>query len=637
LDLETSELGEQNRVLRERVAQLERALDEGGDPLLRSMSEHASAYLVVVDLEGRYLATGRPSEGFGSVIGRSIYDFMDPAYVSILRDVFARVVASERPITFESKGYGEDGSPDHTYITRVVPLKVRGEIKALVIVPTDITERVRLEHTLHEQRQALRLAVDACGLGIWSWNIPTGAISWDARVLQLFGLDEAPKDYAAYLAVLHEDDRERVDGIIRAAAVSGVFPMFEHRTAARPGSQERWLLSTGTFERDALGTPVRLIGGVLDITEQKQMRARLERAERVESIGQLAAGIAHNFNNLLAAILPNLELALASASDPQRQSLQVALDAALQAREVVRSMMALTQRADERTSQPADPKEVLSRVADICRITFPREITVQCSVDPDLGSVPISGGDLEQILLNLLFNARDAISAASGVGHQIEMRAARARDAGQTATIEIRVRDTGIGMSEAVRARAFEPFFTTKPPHKGSGLGLAYAADRVRDVGGSISCESTPGKGSCFTLRVPERAQLAAQAAEPAPERTAPSVKILIVDDEPMVRSIVRQLLQREGHRVIEADSAARARELLRDEGDDLGLVILDQSMPYESGIDALPSLRALTTAPIALFTGMVTSVPPGISTVLEKPARANELRRMVNDVLAKR
>ena len=300
-------------------------------------------------------------------------------------------------------------------------------------------------------------------------------------------------------------------------------------------------------------------------------------------------------------------------------------------------MMALTQRADERAAQPADPKEVLPRIADLCRITFPREITLHCTVEADLGCVPISGGDLEQILLNLLFNARDAISAASGVGHQIAMHAVRARDGDKTAMIEICVRDAGTGMSETVRARAFEAFFTTKPPHKGSGLGLAYAAERVREAGGSLSCESSPGKGACFTLRVPERAAPAATAAAPATEQPAPAVSILIVDDEPMVRNVVRHLLQREGHRVIEADSAARARQLLREEGAGIGLVILDQSMPHESGLDALPSLRALTTAPIALFTGMVTSVPPGVSAVLEKPARANELRRLVNEVLAKR
>ena len=632
------DLAEQNRVLRDRVAQLEAALTAGADPLQQSLSEHAASYLNVVTPEGRFLATGRPSEGFGSVIGRSVFEFLQPESVPVLRGAMAQAVATGRAAICETEGFGEDGSPGHTYVTRVVPLKSGSEVTALVLVPTDITERVRLQRSLAEQEQALRLAIRASRIGMWRWDATTGHLTWDERLRELWGLTETPADYAAYVALVHPEDRALVDTMVRSALETGVYRTFEHRIAARKGFPERWLLAAGSVEMDASGKPVLLMGGALDITEQKQLAARLNRAERVESIGQLTAGIAHNFNNLLAAILPNLEFSLASSSEgSQTERLSVALDATLRARDLVRSLMSLTQRDGASPPSPANVADVITRMVALCRLTFPREMTLSQKVAGNVGSVAMAARDLEQVLLNFLFNARDAIEAAAAGRRAIDIAAELVPDESGRTRARIRVTDTGIGMTEEVRARVFEPFFSTKPPHKGSGLGLANATVRVREAGGEISCESVPGGGSTFTLVLPLTASDAPHSAtEPATAESGGHATVLLVDDEPLVRKAVRQILERDGRVVLEAASAADARKILEGGGRAVDVVILDQSMPNESGVEALPSLRRLTDAAIVLFTGLAPEKLSGFAAVLEKPARPAELQSVLRDVLQK-
>lgn len=494
-----------------------------------------------------------------------------------------------------------------------------------------------LLRSLLEQERSLRLAIEASRMGMWRWDVATSVVTWDDRLLEIWGIDAPPVDYASYLALVHPDDRALVDSVVTTAVTTGVYRSFEHRVAPTAERAERWLLAAGIVVKDTDGTPLRLMGGALDITEQKRLAAQLQRAERVESIGQLTAGIAHNFNNLLAAILPNVELALASSGESQRAGLTAARDAALQARELVRSLMTLTQRGGSLAQAPADPRDVVLRVEGICRVTFPREILIRHELPAHGAHVTMSVGDLEQVLLNLMFNARDAIETSGSEARTIDVLVDSEASAVGEPNVRIRVRDSGVGMPDDVRALVFEPFFTTKPPHKGSGLGLANVAARVRDAGGAISCESVSGAGSTFTLLLPPADRPAATAKQaPAPGSTKVGATILLVDDEPLVRTVLRRLLEREGYEIHEATSAAAARDFLKQPGAVCDLVILDQSMPLESGLHALPSMRALTRAPVVLFTGMAPEATSDVAAVLQKPAMPADLYRVVRDVLSR-
>ncbi len=500
----SDELAEQNRVLRERVAQLEKALTTGADPILRALGEHAPAFLNVVTPDGRSLATGRTSEGFGSVVGRSVFEFTDPGHHEAQRAALARVCATGAPVVYEVVGYGENGEPGHSYIVRAIPLLEAGKVGAIVLVPADITERVRLERSLAESEQALRLAVGAAKIGFWRWDMRADTIEWDRRVCEIWGVAETPASVDRYMALVHPDDRALIEGVVREVRETGVYPTLEHRLAATAGGGERWVLAAGSVLRDAKGKPSVLMGGVLDITEQKRMATQMERAERVESIGQLTAGLAHNFNNLLAVVVPNLELALAKAAEPQRSNLSVALDASLQARDLIKSLLELGRKRPALAREPADPRVVVGRVETICRMTFPRDITITHTIDPTVGHVSMPPTDLEQVLLNLLLNARDAVEKVEGPGRRIDLRLERLAGGAGAPSVRLQVADSGVGMTEDVRRRIFEPFFTTKPPYQGSGLGLANAAARVREAGGLLECESTPGVGTTLTLVLAE-------------------------------------------------------------------------------------------------------------------------------------
>jgi CheY-like chemotaxis protein len=284
--------------------------------------------------------------------------------------------------------------------------------------------------------------------------------------------------------------------------------------------------------------------------------------------------------------------------------------------------------------------EVVKRVEALCRVTFPREIALSSHIDGHIGHVAIPTADLEQTLLNLLLNARDALEADSArPRREIRLWVDRVvRPADQQDCARVRIEDTGVGMTEDVCKRVFDAFFTTKPPHKGSGLGLANVALHVRDAQGTIECQSKPGVGTTFTLTLPILAD-----APPAPrDSTTPfdpasGAVVLIVDDEPLVRNVVRHLLQSDGCRVLEASSSHEARSILRRRDLTVDVVILDQSMPHETGVEALPSIRELTDAPVVLFTGMAPVVPAGFAALLEKPATPADLRRVIRQVYLER
>jgi two-component system, cell cycle sensor histidine kinase and response regulator CckA len=630
------ELAEQNRVLRERIAQLEGAGLGQVDPLVQALLENSPAYMNVVTTDGRFLATGRVNEAFGSVVGRSVFEFTEPSEHAVMREAFARVCATARPASYESVGYGENGEPGHTYVVRAVPVLDHGEVSALVLVPMDITERVNLERSLIESEQAMRLAVEAARMGLWRWDMLHDQITWDARTLEIFGVSAPPLNREQYTQLIHPDDRDLVQRMVETAQETGAYSAFEHRLVARPEAGERWLLAAGKVIKDASGRPALMLGGVLDITDQKRLTIQMQRAERVEALGQLTAGMAHNFNNLLAAILPNVELALLDAPANLRPQLSAALDASLQARELVKSLMSLAGRRGTHAREPSDPKEVVARLEAICKLTFPREIELSTSIDPLTGLVAMPASELEQVLLNLMLNARDAVLEGTGSERRIQVLVDRVGTNAAALQARIRVVDTGVGMSASVRAQVFEPFFTTKPPHRASGLGLADALSRVRQVDGRLECESSPGHGATFSLLLPEIPARAPNTRAPIAQAKAQCAveAILLVDDEPLVRYVNARVLSSEGYEVLQAASAAEAREILRQQGLRVKLILLDQSMPAESGLEALPSLQKLCSAKVVLFTGLATAVPVGIAGLLEKPARPSELLQTVRQVL---
>jgi two-component system cell cycle sensor histidine kinase/response regulator CckA len=307
---------------------------------------------------------------------------------------------------------------------------------------------------------------------------------------------------------LHPDDRARVIGAARTFSSHGVLQDLEVRVVL-PHGTTRWLLASGRRAiRENTGA-VALIGSLFDVTERRRLEEQLRQAQKMEAIGELTAGIAHNFNNLLTAIISGIQLAIAKPGPLQGEWLRDAEYGARRAAELVQELMLFARHGKSAPRSPVDVRELLSRTVSMCRATFDGGLAIELVDSPTASTVDGQGSQLEQVFLNICFNARDALdvldaSATKDRRLRIELDAvldeAAASDLGW---LRIRFSDNGAGMSDDVRARIFEPFFTTKETGRGTGLGLASAYAIVSDHGGKLLCESTLGVGTTFTVLLP--------------------------------------------------------------------------------------------------------------------------------------
>jgi two-component system, cell cycle sensor histidine kinase and response regulator CckA len=388
-----------------------------------------------------------------------------------------------------------------------------------------------------------------------------------------------------------------------------------------------------------------------DVTDRRVLEQRLKQSAKMESIGRLAGGIAHDFNNLLTAILGYTEMLLGARdeTDPDRHDLEEIQKAGQRAADLTQQLLAFSRK------QVLVPKEVdLNHTIVALQTMLSRlireDIILSCDLSPEPAMIRIDPTQLEQAILNLVLNARDALP---GGGH-IRLEVARVRRSEMevppdhsVATdeyVRLRVVDDGVGISPEVRAHLFEPFFTTKDVGKGTGLGLASVYGIVRQSNGSIAVDSSPGAGTVFTMHFPSvltgESRNAAAALPSAP--TGGRTTILLVEDEDAVRVIVSAVLRRQGHNVLEASSPRDACEIFATRGEEIGLLLTDVVMPEMNGpalaqrlVGLQPELRVLF---ISGYTDMAIPIDrenPNVS-FLSKPFQASVLAERVRQMLAR-
>jgi CheY-like chemotaxis protein len=376
-------------------------------------------------------------------------------------------------------------------------------------------------------------------------------------------------------------------------------------------------------------------GGVFDITDRKLLEERLRNAHRLQAVGQLTAGIAHNFNNLLGIILPSVELCREVCPGVATEQLDDIESAAERAAEMVRQLMQFGRHELGAPKRAVRLREVVRGLLNICRTTFEPRIVVECDLPAELPAILASAGEIEQVLLNVCINARDALMSADRESPVIRVEF----DRGPSGFVRVRISDNGPGMRNEVRARIFEPFFTTKGLGSGTGLGLASAYGIMRDHGGAITCESEPGKGTSFTLELPVAPESALEEprrrVSAAPANNAET--ILLVDDELALRRVMRIILEQAGFVVLEAHDGVAGLAVLEARRGEVDLVVLDRSMPRMSGEQLLSELgRRNLQLPVVILTGHGGSevVSDGVAAVLRKPVASGELVRTIRSVL---
>ena len=525
------------------------------------------------------------------------------------------------------------------------PAEIGGH-QRLIIAVRDITPRLRAEEALRLNEARLRLALEASNQGWFDLNVITGEGIASGEYARIIGLE--PVDFAvsakAWLEGIHPDDREVMSKEFRACIAEGGPRTMEYRRLAANG-EWKWIRSTGKIvERDAQGAALRMTGTHADITERKKLEAQLFHSQRLESVGTLAGGVAHDLNNVLTPMMMVGEMLREKLSDPEDQLLMTQLEAgARRGAGIVRQLLTFSRELSE-TRGSVDLRQILSEMADIARATFPREIEVSAPIAEDLW--PISGDPVQmhQVLMNLCINARDAMPRG---GRLIVSGRNLVKGDTDERFVVLTVSDTGEGILPENLSRIFDPFFTTKSVGKGTGLGLSTVHGIVKSHRGVITVESEPGRGATFSVTLP-----AAKAGAPAPlpkppalGRSGAPICALVVDDDAAVLTATVRALQAEGCRVISARRGDDALAVAEDPSLVIDLLVTDIMMPGLDGLKLVPlllekrpALRVIGVSGLDFEGRRDELAALGFSEVLRKPYDGETLLQAVRrQVLAAR
>jgi PAS domain S-box-containing protein len=483
---------------------------------------------------------------------------------------------------------------------------------------TDITERKRAEEAMKRTNHFLRESQKVARLGHYVFDALTGYWESSDVLDEIFGIDaNFSKNTEGWLQLVHPDDRNEM-AVYLSENVFKLHQPFdrEYKIIRAADAQERWVHGRGRLEFDAEGKLLYMIGTIQDISDQKKLKEQLLQAQKMEAIGQLAGGVAHDFNNMLSVILGYAELIKSSLS-PEDELFKDVVEiekAAGHSRDVTRQLLAFSRK------QIISPKTVnLNKLIAGTQKTLSRLIgeLIDLNFHPgsDLGNIRFDPSQIDQILVNLSVNARDAMP--DGGRLTIETTNVDLDEAYCRANIECRpggyvllsVSDNGSGMEKETLSHIFEPFFTTKSLGKGTGLGLATVYGIVKQNGGFINVYSEAGRGTTFKIYIP-RIMGESSAKEKFGEipPKAYSGTILLVEDDDMVRGMTSAMLENIGYTVVAAESPLNALAICEKEDTDFDLLITDVVMPQMGGAELRDRIKAVRADIKVLFMSGYTS-----------------------------
>jgi PAS domain S-box-containing protein len=609
---------------------------------LEAVTRQANDMIFVADESLRLLdANDRAASALGyereELLGMSVRDLRDPGTAGDL-DGMMRPELGQRALLFETRYRRKDGSTFPVELSvRVTPV---GERRFLFAIARDLTERRRAEEALRESEAKFRATFESAGVGIALLD-GEGRIREANRALRTVAgsTEEGLRGRAlAELAAL-DPETQRAIGALLAGERDVLEAPCRWR---RPDGSEVDAVLRARAGRGRSGSIERVVALVEDVTERKRYEAQLLLADRLASVGTLAAGVAHEINNPLAFVLANLDVSLEvlrerGGPEEVRRALEDAREGASRVREIVRDLRTFARdRGETRTRL-----DVRRTLRSSINLALP-EIRRRARLEVDLAEVPpVLGAEhrLGQVFLNLLVNAAQAIP--EGAAERQQIRVATREDAGR---VLVEVTDTGAGIPTEILPRIFDPFFTTKPVGVGTGLGLAIVHAIVADLGGEVRVRSVPGQGSTFEVDLPASPDPAGVVRSPAVEPAQVRIgRILLVDDEPLVGRAVARVLS-PPHEVVLAESGSDALARIERGDRAFDLVLCDLMMPGMSGMDLHERLRSV--APellrrLVFLTGGASH--PGARAFLEraqrpfveKPFDPPVLRRVVSAILA--
>ena len=544
-------------------------------------ANQAAADLVKVDL--------------ATLVGRSLFDFVRPDDRAGLAADIARSVRD-----------ASGGTYIHT-VLRSTGESVEAEFRrwpigggVLLVVARDLSAENQQRSAELRARAFFEASNEALGISRRGVHVEV-----NAAYARLFGYD-APAQLVGVpiLDLIDPSEHERIrDYVVRRSRGE---PLPEsYSVLARRRGGETFLMEVRVSSYLEAGEPITVVV-MRDVTAEREAEARVRHKEKLEAIGRLAGGVAHDFNNILAAILSSAELVSTRApADPVTQeALSTISEATRHARDLVRQILAFGRR-DVPGRRPLEPGKVVAEALTLARVGIASTVGLEIRIAAIAGTVIAEPTELQQVVLNLTANARDAVGASGRIEVSLdEVPDAECPPDAPRRCVRLRVRDDGVGIDAVTRARLFEPYVTTRAERGGHGLGLAVVHGIVTSLGGVIRVGSEPGHGATFDVYLP----LTVEAVPPAPspvQASGGAEHVLLVEDEPLVRGAVTRLLGALGYRVTTAKDGVEALELVKASPGAFALVISDITMPRMQGDALARALRGLTPpVPVILLSG---------------------------------
>ncbi len=541
--------------------------------------------------------------------------------------------------------------------TSKVPLRdASGAVFGVLGTYEDITEQRQAAIDLHESEERFRATFEQAAVGIAHVGVDGSWLRVNRRLCEMVGYAREELLGRTFQEITHPADLAAdVENVRRMLAGEIQAYSMEKRYIRKDGTSA-WITLTVSLARDDEGRPKYFISVIEDIEPRRRaedqaarLRNQLEQAQKMETVGRLAGGIAHDFNNLLTAILGFCELILGDANAPHRSELEEIKHAGERAAALTRQLLAFS-RKQVLQVEWLDLNDVVVNMEAMLRRLIGEDVRLTSTLSPDIGRVKADPSQIEQVLLNLAVNARDAMPG----GGVLRIETSNASVDGALAAthapcspggfVVLAVSDTGCGMSPETQRRVFEPFFTTKPKGKGTGLGLATVYGIVKQSGGFVSFTSEPQKGTTFRVHLPCADEPAAKASRSGILPKVPprgSETILIVEDDDGVRRLACRVLEVLGYTVLSAESGDQALELAREHKGKIDLVLTDVVMPEMSGREVERRLAEAGHVARFLFMSGYTNdailhhgvLEAGVA-FLQKPFTPGALGRKVRDVL---
>jgi len=624
--------------------------------LVNSLIEGTTDAIFVKDRQGRYLLFNSAA---AKVVGKSAAEVLGHDDTALFSAIEAeaimagdrRVMEAGEVMTYEDYLTAADGTYRTFLATKGPIYSENGKVTGLFGISRDISEQRRSEEELQEVTQRLRLATAAGHLGIWDWDLVNDVLVWNERMFELYGVssDTFRVSRETWEECLHPDDLALALEVTRGALSGEREYDYEFRIV-QPDGAVKFIKSNAMVIRDANGKAIRLIGMNQDLTGHKHLEEQLRQSQKMEAIGQLAGGVAHDFNNILTAIYGHCSvLQMKMGKDaPFRSDIDQIYAAAERAANLTRSLLAFS-RKQIMSPKQVNLNEIVMNVGKLLTRIIGEDIRLKTVFTGPPLRVFADSGQIEQVLMNLATNARDAMPNGGVLTietalDEIDESFIQAYGYGSAGMfVVLSVSDTGKGMDVDTSGKIFEPFFTTKEVGKGTGLGLSIVYGVIKQHNGYINVYSEPDKGTTFRIYLPlvyeEDADIEDKPAHDYPRMG--SETILLAEDDATIRELVGSVLAKFGYDVILAHDGEDAVEKFKTSSEKINIIIMDMIMPRKSGKEAYEEIRNIRPGVKILFMSGYSPdllLDRGISAtgdeVLIKPIHPLELVRKVRSLL---